>query len=149
MRESMGTTWVFSLVLAFIMIFAGFLTLIITYSDVATRKNDVVEIIQKYEGFTSISQPLVNNVLLGTGYTGTGRCPEDYFAAVTSEIGGSKPSTQISNYCVQRVESNGKTKYNIILFFKFNLPVLGDLFTFNITGQTGNIHISSNGDYLE
>ena len=41
-------------------------------------------------------------------------------------------------------ESNGnKIYYNVKIFFKFNLPYLGELFTFDVTGETKGIILYS------
>ncbi|MFI3260883.1 MAG: hypothetical protein R3Y13_04135 [bacterium] len=144
MRESMGTTWIFGLVLTFIMMFSTFLVLSLNYSGVYANKNDVISILQKYEGYTTKSEKLILTYLGASGYLNRGQCPDDYYGVTSSDGTGSLGASK-SLYCIQQT---GK-KYNIILFYKFNLPVIGNILDFRIIGQTNNIIISSSsGDYI-
>ena len=52
MRESVGSTWLFGIVLAFTLIFSGFLVLALSYSKAYKLKNEVTSMIEKYEGLT-------------------------------------------------------------------------------------------------
>lgn len=150
MRESIGTAWIYGLVLTFVLLFTMFLTLIINYSGVFMYKNDVVEIMEKYEGYTETSRSLIDNYLSNSGYKTTGTCPEGYYGA--TKLDGKTGEMEASNayYCILvSYDSDGSTQVNgssvgsgtldILLFYKFNLPVLGDLMTFDIPGQTNII----------
>ena len=79
MREVTGSTWVFQLIIIFILIFACFLCLVINYSKAYRVKNEVLSIIQKYEGIYSNSAGIINNYLRGESYVTTGSCPDGYY----------------------------------------------------------------------
>ena len=61
MREVSGSTWVLQIMLIFILIFACFLTLVINYSKAYRVKNEMLSIIEKYEGVTPES---VNKIII-------------------------------------------------------------------------------------
>ncbi len=135
MKETIGTTWLYSLVIIFILIFVTFLVLIINYSAVFRCKNDVTEIMEKYEGYTKKSRPIVDDYLNNSGYKTVGNCPSDYYGATSLDGKSGEFGAKKSFYCVR--ENN--RKMDIILFYSFNLPMLGDLMNFNINGQSNVI----------
>lgn len=135
MRESIGTAWIYGLVLTFILLFSGFLTLIINYSAVFTYKNDVIDILEKYEGYTTTSRGIIDAYLLNSGYKTTGTCSSEYYGVTSLDGSSGDLGASKAYYCIK--ENNGKV--DIILFYKFNLPIIGDLMKFNIDGQTNKI----------
>ena len=52
MRESIGSSWIFLIVISFTLIFAGFLVMALSYSKTYKIKNELTSIIEKYEGLT-------------------------------------------------------------------------------------------------
>ena len=50
MREVSGSTWVFQIMILFILIFACFLTLVLNYNKAYRVKNNMVSIIEVHEG---------------------------------------------------------------------------------------------------
>lgn len=155
MRQAIGTTWIMQLVIIFMLIFVAFLALTINYTKAFKIKNELVTIIEKYEGlnYGTENQPgsinLINNYLQYNGYTVMGSCDEgsygasslnsDNNVALVNAVKGQK-----YYYCVEEVSTKGastpnRARYKIKIFFKFSLPILGDLFTFNIDGTTIDI----------
>ena len=55
MRESVGSTWIFQLAIIFILIFSAYLAITINYSKTFKVKNEVISILEKYEGLTDSS----------------------------------------------------------------------------------------------
>lgn len=142
MRETIGTTWVFQLVLVFILIFASYLALTINYSKSFKVKNEVVSIVERYEGFTNEAIKLVNNYLSANNYQATGSCPDGWMGAVSLNDTSSSLVADTSTgakyyYCVYKDHENAnRAYYKIKLFFKFDLPVVGQIATFDVDGQT-------------
>ena len=50
MRESIGTQTIFKAVLIFTFLFSGFIAVAITYNKAYKIKNEVINILEKYEG---------------------------------------------------------------------------------------------------
>ena len=74
MRQSIGGSWLIGIMVLFIMIFAGYIILTIDYNKSVKVKNESISLIEKYEGLNEQSLTLLNNYLLGSGYTTTGKC---------------------------------------------------------------------------
>ena len=152
MRDAVGSTWIFSLVITFTLIFSGFLVLSLSYSKAYKIKNEMTSMIEKYEGLTTNdtlnhkgSIEIINQYLLNAGYSSMGKCPINSLATddLTSDTLITINNTNNTNkyyYCVQ-INTNNlcHTTFKITVFFDFNLPVLGQLQKYNITGQTNEI----------
>lgn len=147
MRQAIGATWILQLVIIFMLIFVGFLALTINYTRAFRVKNEMLSMIEKYEGVNSESIALINNYLRYNNYQTTGNC-EDGFYGVTNLNSASIIPTSKNNkyyYCLKKNNSRSNTfsdraNYEVVAFFKFNLPFIGDLFTFRVNGKTIDIN---------
>ena len=63
MRQSIGGTWLLQLMILFILLFVGFIILTLNYSRTVSIKNEMIDMLEKYEGINSQSIELVNNYL--------------------------------------------------------------------------------------
>lgn len=150
MRQSIGATWILQLVIIFMLIFVAFLALSVNYTKAFKIKNEMVSIIEKYEGVSSHEKgsiALINNYLRYYNYQTTGRCEDGYYGV--QDLNSTAISPVSSNnkyyYCVKKTKSSTATfenraTYEVVTFFKFNLPFIGDLFTFRVTGNTIDIN---------
>ena len=156
MRETIGSTWIYQLVILFILIFVSFLILALTYSKSFKTKNEVLNIIEKYEGVNKDSVAIINNYLTTSGYKTMGGCPDDHDGAYWIASNNLEATSLVKAktnekyyYCLKRKNSSkpstGKTLsskfvfYEVALFYKFNLPVIGNISTFTVNGVTSDI----------
>lgn len=146
MKEVIGSTWVFSLVVAFMFLFSGFLALSISYSKIFKLKNEVLVILEKYEGLTPDSHQIINNLLSSSGYKTKGDCSgwrygQDNLQSSPRNINKVQKSKTYF-YCLTPEVANksGYIHYEVSLFYRFNLPVLGEFTNFKITGRTKEIY---------
>ncbi len=150
MREGISGVWLTQLVILFILIFVAFLALSLNYTKAFKVKNELLTIIEKREGFTTGSDgsiAIINNFLKANNYGVTKACPEGSYGvsnlnseATEYATGGSKKYY----YCVTKVKAPSenlpsKVYYKVNIFFYFNLPILGDIFKFDVNGSTGDI----------
>lgn len=138
MKEVSSTTWTFQIMIFFILIFACFLTLVLSYSKAYTIKNRLLTIIEKYEGFTPDSIGIVNSFVSEYSYRTKSTCQEDWYGAIDLEgnYEVAKGKTRYY-YCFKENKAkNNYIYYDIEVFYKFNLPVIGDVATYRIKGQT-------------
>lgn len=150
MREAVGSTWIFGLVISFTVIFAGFLVLALAYSKAYKIKNEMTSIIEKYEGVTLTdslngkgSLEIINQYLINSGYSTMGKCPSDSYGNddLTSNTLEYANNNSKYYYCIS-YDTNPKnchTLFKVTVFYNFNLPVLGQLTRYNITGQSNEI----------
>lgn len=156
MRDAIGSTWVYSIVITFTLIFAGFLILVISYSRAYKIKNEMITVLEKYEGITQKNNSegndwgsikIINNYLHNSGYTTKGKCPnegtvlgaEDLTTSTLTKINSTNASKDYY-YCIMvNKDTSGKAIFTINVFYDFNLPVLGALQKYTVTGQTHKI----------
>ena len=143
MRASYGGTWLIQLMVLFILLFAGYIILTIEYSKNVKVKNEMVAIIEKYDGLNEKSVQLVNNFLTASSYGTKGFCEKkdgvygskDLNSSILEEGDGSKEFY----YCVRKYDGVGKTNYyQVTLFYKFNLPIFGSVSGFIVKGSTSS-----------
>lgn len=158
MREAYGSAWTLGLVLIFTLIFAAYLAVSISYQMSFKLKNEVISFIEREEGLTDRSGDnpgsiqLINNYLVNSGYKQKGVCPEGWIG-MKALSSNSREDYEISDggatkyyYCIEKVSASDnvhplRSYYNVRLFFKFDLPVIGDIFTFDVDGETNEIAI--------
>lgn len=142
MREAIGGTWLFGLVITFIVLFASFLAVSINYSKAFNVKNNIVDLISKYEGNNCGARKKIGTYLKDVGYLVPGKCEAGYDGY---NLDGSKVnSNSKAYYCVSSDENVGtvltKKYYRVLVFFRIDLPMIGDLTTFKIKGETESIY---------
>ncbi len=152
MRQSIGGTWLLQLMIVFILLFSGFIILTLNYSRTVKTKNELINMFEKYEGLNTNSIELVNNYLTYTGYSTTGECVDTSTPGVYGALDLSGRSLETARpdveyyYCVRKYDGANTTHYyQITIFYKLNLPIVGDISTFSVRGSTSNI-ISSDED---
>ncbi|MDE5540033.1 MAG: hypothetical protein K2J20_06060 [Bacilli bacterium] len=152
MRQAIGGTWLIQLMILFILLFAGYIILTMNYSKTIKVKNEVVSIIEKYEGINSRSIELINSYLMASGYLTMGTCQSgagiygnsDYTTAVLEEAQAGKKYY----YCIKKYKGANITNYyQVTVFYRFNLPVLGDISSFMVKGTTLNFQATDDARY--
>ncbi len=150
MREAVGSTWIYGLVLTFTLIFAGFLVIALSYSKTYKLKNEMTSMIEKYEGFTIMdahstggSVKIINQYLKNAGYSNRGNCGAGEYGTtdLTSEILEETNENETYYYCISySTNANCRTIFKVTLFYNFNLPFLGQLRKYKVTGETNEIY---------
>lgn len=149
MRDSIGGAWLLGIVLVFMSVFIAYIAITINYSNAFNMKTNMITIIEQYDGINPNSLAKIDSLMQGYNYRIKSKCPvpEDNstYIGVTDQIVTKNP-TDRQSYCVYRERRDGedgaenKYYYNLIVFFNFSLPVLGDLFTFQISSETNVIY---------
>lgn len=138
MKAVSESTWTFQMIIFFMLIFACFLTLVLSYNKAYTIKNRMLSIVEKYEGITNESLKIINGYVLEKGYTTTGKCESGWFGAL--DLNGNVEEAKESNkyyYCFKENKNNkGLIYYDIQVFYRFNLPVIGNIALYKINGVT-------------
>lgn len=149
MRQAIGTTWIMQLVIVFMLIFVAFLALTINYTKAFKMKNELITFIEKNEGITERKDgtlDLINNYLEYNGYNVQGRCPSGSYGVddLNDPILKEAQDGGRYYYCIQKISSAGpstinRARYHVTIFFHFSLPIIGDIFTFSVDGETVDI----------
>ena len=157
MRQTVGGTWLLQLMILFILLFVGFIILTLNYSKTIKTKNEVLSIIEKYEGINDNSISLINNFLLSNSYGTLGSCDSksgNYVGTYGARtLNGTLEQAQKGEkyfYCIKKyVGANTSNYYEVTLFYKFNLPVIGETSSFRIKGLTTNFQSNDANYYKE
>lgn len=137
MKAVTGSTWTFQMIIFFILIFACFLTLVLSYNKAYQIKNRMLTIIEKYEGVTPVSQEYINDFVANKSYNNKGKCPSGWTGALDYE--GTYEEVQTNKeylYCFKASRKNRKVYYEVKVFYRFNLPLIGEIFNYSIDGTT-------------
>lgn len=150
MKDAVGGTWLFQIALVFIVLFAGYLALSVNYSKAFKVKNEILSIIERNEGLTGNDETEsfsdrnpsargeIGAYLRENNHLVDGRCGTNDGSAYYSVGNNMNEGT----YCVRKncVKTNfEKAYYKVTVFFRFDLPYLGKLFTFKVQGETKQI----------
>jgi len=148
MREAIGGTWLFQIAIVFILLFSGYLALSVNYSRAFKVKNEILQFIEVNEGVTSVAQDQINVYLKSVNHIVIGTCIQDKDEDSWA-FGGERTSEFKGIYCVEKMCENidpnasqtgiYKAHYKVTIFFKFDLPIIGDIFTFRVKGETKTI----------
>lgn len=152
MRQSIGGSWLIGLMLLFIFLFAGYIILTLDYNKSVSVKNEALSLIEKYQGLNEESITLLNNYLIGAGYRTVGNCSEQQgmYGAYDLESNQLEETQSGQNYyyCVKKYKGANTTYYyQITLFYRFNLPVIGNISQFTIKGSTANFQTKDDIKY--
>ena len=149
MRESIGGAWILGIVMTFIVLFASFLAISINYSKAFKVKNNVVDLIEKNEGMNEGAAKDIYSYLRSQGYILKNKCSTDY---VGFDMEDSVSSSEKALYCVKKNNVTTdtaleKSYYSVEVFFRLDLPILGEIFTFKVTGETMSIYFADDGKF--
>ena len=116
MKESIGGTWLFGIVVTFVVLFTSFISLSTNYSRCFRIKDEIITTIEHYNGVNKKSVKKINEYLKGLGYATAGDCPEN---SMSNDSGKPEDGTWYGfsrtndtnyvangknvNYCIQKV----------------------------------------------
>jgi len=132
MREAIGGTWLFTIVIVFIVLFSSYLAFSVNYAKAFKVKNSIISTIEYCGNLSEASQIEVSKNLNEIGYYVYSNCESSESPYDTNNAGKAK-------YCVSKKTSKGslnKSYYKVRVFFRLDLPILGEIFTFPVTGET-------------
>ena len=152
MKESVGGFSLFNIVIVFVILFTGYISLSINYSKAYNVKNEIVNIIRNQGGVCTSDIPSnINNCYNFTeqitdyfkeaNYRSTGICKDDW-------IGYSRDGRNLginaknAAFCVNAIKANSNSElpnalyYQIKVFYQLDLPIINNFYEFSIVGET-------------
>ena len=133
MKEAIGTSFVFNLVITFTAIFIVLYVGSIAYSKGFKIRNRIIDIIEANGGYNETAALEIDENLSTIGYQITNRaCPDrSDKGANTVDI------TSAYNYCLYSYTDALKGDYyGVTVFIKFNIPIIGNVFEIPLYGET-------------
>ncbi len=173
MKEAIGGTWMFGLVIAFLALFTTFVSVTTNYSRCYKIKDEILLAIERNHGINEDSIGTINEYLKGIGYSSTGSCPTDGNCWYSFNINQQNPSSYSKasngniNYCISKhsvterttgkdvIYTNGaighpdSAYYEAVVFFRLDWPILNTFFNIKISGETSVIFLLNDYDNIK
>lgn len=124
MREAIGGTYQFGFMITFIAIFIAFLAFSINYAQAFQVKNNVITIVEQYEGDTDAAKDAIEEYIDSIGYYPWGGNVADPVDSMVDCYEVAKPGLGTYQLC------------DVTAIIDFSIPVFGASFEFDVTGQT-------------
>ena len=151
MRESIGATWLFQIVIVFILLFTGYICLSINHSKAFAIKNDIILELQRNGGYNATAASNVKILLERSGYRTSGKCDDGWIGYTRDGKVDNNGGNSV--FCLQKVDiaetyshpnAYGRILkeypemfyYKVKVFYQLDLPVLNSFATFSVRGDT-------------
>lgn len=156
MRESITGFTLFNIVIAFIILFAGYISMSINYSKAYNVKNEILNIIKNQGGVctgTSSTSYNCNNFKTQitdyfneANYRSTGDCQSGW----TGYTREGDVTLGDAAFCVYGVKIDTNTTtvdevpnsvyYKVEVFYQLDIPIFSSIVRFSLEGETGRIY---------
>lgn len=141
MRHAIGQTFLYNLVILFLFIIAFVLVGSLSYSKGFKAKNEIVSIIEKHRGYDTETIKTIDEALRDSGYRArsvfrhkTCPTPKEESSKVLLEESVNYP------YCVYESVTERGVYYSVIVYIRFEIPILSGLLEFQVKGDTRTIY---------
>lgn len=121
MREAIGGAFLLKLMVIFIILYNSLLAIAVNYAIAFRVKNQIINIIEQYEGCIGAGDR-VKNYVNSVGYYRAGTVTEKSYNVTATYV------------------PNRGTYYKVTTYIKFDFPWIGQYFRANIIGETKVIY---------
>lgn len=130
LKEAIGTSFVFNLIMVFVSVFIVLYVGSIAYSKGFKIRNRIIDIIESNSGYNGHAILLIDENLAAIGYQLSNRdCP-------IKEKGNMVNVTSAYNYCIYQYDTVKGDYYGVTVFIKFDIPLIGSYVQVPIYGET-------------
>lgn len=142
MKEAIGGTWLFQIVIVFILLFAGYMCLTINHSKAFSIKSEIIESLTRY-GYVDSEE--IKDILKKASYRTSGDCGKLGEGWQGWSRDGGKVDKN-ATFCTRRVDINQEPGlpityyYQVAVFYQLDLPVFNSLFSFTVKGDTSTLY---------
>ncbi len=140
MKEAIGSTLLFKMIFVFIVVYMGLLAIGINYAITFRHKNQIVSLLEQYEGYEAAKNH-IDEYIKATKYYG-GKYRDTGREKTTLTMGSQTPCLNDTNlgYCISKIDTGRGSYYKVTTIMKFDFPVIGDIFQSKVTGETSVIY---------
>ena len=152
MKEAIGGTWIFTIVIVLLTFFTCFVSISTNYARTYKIKDEIITILTTKKGINQYSIKAINDSLSEVGYGSEGPCPStEWYGFSKNRNNRTASYYEDVNYCIKITElvctnahgvssgSIGKPKtsyYSVMVFFQLDIPLAGDIFKLSVEGET-------------
>ena len=157
MKEAVGGVSLFTIVIVFVVLFTGYISLSINYSKAYNVKNELVSIIRNQGGVCTSDTPSefdncynfqeqITDYFKETNYRGSGKCDTNDGWVKYTKNGEIASGNSLAAFCVKGIPAQGNSElpnalyYQVKVFWQLDLPIFNSLFNFSITGETVRVY---------
>lgn len=152
MKESIAQAFILNLILFFFVILVLLLFGSINYSKAYKVKNRIITIIEKYGEWGTDAKNEVADNMVKAGYQtttdGDNKCKKlvnkngrlVFPADATDSTGGRR-----YDYCVIEYDSSVGKYYQVVVYMKFEIPIIGGFLEFPVKGETKALYANIEG----
>lgn len=134
MREAIGGSWLLGFVVLFIVLFSSYLAISVNYSKAFKTKNQIINVIENNEGFTTKAKTEIESILKSGGY----------YITSSFSCSDAQGDYQTGGYCKKKMISKGiGSYYKITTFIVFDVPLINLTIKIPISGETKTIFFDS------
>lgn len=153
MKESIAQAFILNLILFFFVILVLLLFGSINYSKAYKVKNRIITIIEKYGEFSDNAKEEVAANMVQAGYQTTtdnnSKCSK-FANADPNDNGivypvGDDAKVRHYDYCVIEHDSSVGKYYQVVVYMKFEIPVIGGFLEFPVKGETKALYNNIEG----
>lgn len=138
MRESIGSVFLYNIIIVFVFLVFAFLAAIMSYSKAFKVNSRIVATIEKFEGYNQLAKDEVAVFLSGMGY----RFDDDY--KCTNSKTGQTPIENGFPYhvCVYGPERAGNNhyRYEVVSYMHFDFTAVGVVFSIPVYTKTNSMY---------
>lgn len=153
MKDAIGGTWLFQIVILFILLFTAYLCLSINKSKAYSIKDDIVNIIERHDGSLDLSHSATGETaetikeiterLTEASYRTNGKCQEGWYG-FTRDGESASGNGKNALYCIKKVVVRNGVQdelpemyyFRIEVFYQLDLPVVNVVTSFKLHGDT-------------
>lgn len=137
MKEAIGTSMVFNLIMIFTSVFIALFVGSIAYSKSFKIRNRIIDIIEENRGYDDDAMAQIEENLASIGYQiGGDRCPEKNNEQAMDPVSD-------YNFCVYKFQADRGAYYGVIAFIHLDIPIIGNRISIPIYGETKTIYDTS------
>lgn len=129
MKEAIGTSFVFTLIMTFVGILIFMFVSSIAYTKGFKVRNKIIDLIERHEGYTDEAVAEIDENLSSIGYR-----------IVKKECKPKRGNQPIKksdyNYCVYEYDVEKGKYYGVTVFIHFDIPLIGDFVEIPLYGES-------------
>ena len=140
MKESLGSTFLYNIIIVFLAIIFAILAATLTYYKAYKVNTRIINSIEKYEGYNALSIQEINNTLTSIGYMNKDdhKCPNTKNGAALAT-----PESKQFRYCVyyhQKDKDDRHYSYGVMTYITLDIPIVSTFLQIPIYTRTNRIY---------
>ncbi len=153
MREAIGGTFLFNIVILFILLFTGIMSVTINRSNAFTVKDEIINLIERDRGvimsntLTGTTGEEIVDIMAQASYRSTGTCPDGYRGynrdgnlVTTADEAAICIRGQQTGFAISDPEEDEIfCYYSVVLFYSLDIPLIRSVFRFSVVGETKSL----------